>query len=133
MPRLARSLLAAVAALFIATPVMAYAMPERGPVGTSSLAGTVSPPAVPIDLRTADARDAGAPAAAAASDLRTADARDAVPVSGGRLNPVPVAAPSDDGFPFGSVAIIGLAGLVIAGMGYAVNVSGRTGRSRLGV
>ena len=131
MPRLARSLLAAVAALFIAAPVMAYAVPERGPVGTSSL--TVSPPAAPVDLRTADARDAGAPAAAAAGDLRSADARDAVPVSGGRLNPVPVAAPSDGGFPFGSVAIIGLAGLVIAGMGYAVHVSGSTGRARLGV
>ncbi len=56
MPRLTRSLLAALAALFITVPV-ATASPDRGPVQTSSLAGTVSQPAAG-DLRTADARDA---------------------------------------------------------------------------
>ena len=57
MPRLTNCLLAAAAALSLATSA-AYAAPDRGPVGTSSLAGTTSP-APTVDLRGESAREPG--------------------------------------------------------------------------
>ena len=127
MPRLTRSLLAALAALFITVPV-ATASPDRGPVQTSSLAGTVSQPAAG-DLRTADARDAAtAPATPGSVEQR----RPSTPtvVAAGRLNPVPVAH-ADDSSPYVALGAIALAGLLLAGsMGYAMRESSR---ARFGV
>ena len=137
MTRITRITVATLAALAIATPAAtASAMPDRGAVQTSSLAGTISPP-VQQDQRSPDARDASAaPVTASGADLRSADARDAgTPVI--ERAPVPAAVPpvtGDDDTP-AIVYILPLALLcllIVGGMAYAVHQSSRVGRARIG-
>ena len=133
MPRLTQTLLAAVAALALASS-SAYAAQERGPVGTSSLAGTTSPAPV-VDLRGESAREPGtAPAGAVKVDLRGDGAREpgatAAAVTGApRATTLPVA--DDDGdFPLVPIlAVIGAGLLVGATMVVAMRQPGRTARA----
>ena len=92
MTRITRIAAASLAALAIATPAAtATAMPDRGLVQTSSLAGTTSPP-VQQDRRSPDARDASAaPLPSPRTDLRSADARDAATGPAAPPPPAPVA------------------------------------------
>jgi hypothetical protein len=87
MPRIVRTLVAAVAALAMAAPV-AFAMPTREPIRTSSLAGTTASPRQ--DLRSPDAQDAAR--AQTQSDVTAAIAQERYYSSYG--DPEPVTAPA---------------------------------------
>ena len=117
MTRITRITAASLAALAIAAPAAtATAMPDRGLVRTSSLAGTTSPP-VQQDQRSPDARDASA-----------------APLPAAPAPPAPApAAGGGDASPLVSILSVAFACLLIAaGMGHAVRASGRVGRARIG-
>ena len=149
MSRITRSIMAALAALAFAAPV-ATAMPARDAALTSSLAGTTSSSpqqdrrgefsvtpqtgaVAPVkDLRSADARDAGAKAIVPVAALHGWPV-DPDPIAPAPVEAVPVAG-GDGTSPLVYVlpgALLSL--LLAAGMGYAVRTSGRARRARIGV